>query len=142
MSVNKLFLLGHVGGDPEIKSFDNGSIASFNLATTEKGYTTKTGAVVPDSTQWHRIVAKAGLAKFAETYVKKGAALFIEGKVIYRSYDNKDGVKVFITEIIASEMQFTSAKIESKAPEQNNPAPQAANYEANGGQVGEDNMPF
>ena len=111
MSVNQVILVGNVGKDPDVKYFDNGSVvASFSLATTEKGYTSQSGVTVPDRTEWHNIVCWRGLAKVAEQYVKKGTQVYIEGKIRSRSYDDANGVKRYVTEIYADNLQLLGSK--------------------------------
>lgn len=107
MSVNKVILLGHVGKDPDVKYFDNGSaVASFSLATTEKGYTAQNGTQIPDRTEWHNIVCWKGLAKVAEQFIKKGAQIYIEGRIRTRSYDDQNGVKRYVVEIYADKLEL------------------------------------
>ena len=111
MSVNKVILVGNVGKDPDVKYFDNGSVvASFSLATTEKGYTSQSGVTVPDRTEWHNIVCWRGLAKVAEQYVKKGTQVYIEGKIRSRSYDDANGVKRYVTEVYVDALQLLGSK--------------------------------
>ena len=91
--------IGNVGKDPEIKEFNNGNrVANFTLATTERGFTTKDGTVVPDITDWHLCQVNGGLVNVVESYVKKGDKLYIEGKMRTRSYKDNDGVERHITE--------------------------------------------
>ena len=91
MSVNKVILLGNVGRDPEVRYLDSGvAVATFSLATTERGYTLQNGTQVPDRTEWHNIVLWRGLAETAEKYVHKGDKLYIEGKIRTRSYVNEE----------------------------------------------------
>ena len=83
MSVNKVILLGNVGQDPRVKYFDAGSaVATFPLATTERGYTLANGTQIPDRTEWHNIVASNRLAEIVDKYVHKGDKLYLEGKVL------------------------------------------------------------
>lgn len=111
MSVNKVILVGNVGKDPEMKYFDNDvALANFSLATSERGYTTSNGTEVPERTEWHNIVCWRGLAKVAENYVKKGSLLYIEGKIRTRSYDDQNGVKKYITEIVADSLELLGRK--------------------------------
>lgn len=111
MSVNKVILIGNVGKDPEMKYFDHDvSVANFPLATSERGYTTASGTQVPEKTEWHNIVCWRGLAKIAERFVKKGALLYIEGKIRTRSYDDQNGIKRYITEIFADSLELLSRK--------------------------------
>ncbi|TCO10476.1 single-stranded DNA-binding protein [Natronoflexus pectinivorans] len=100
--VNKVILVGNVGKDPEVRYFDNDqAVANFPLATTERGFKTRDGQEVPDRTEWHNIVAWRGLAKIAESYIKKGTQLYVEGRIRTRSYDDANGVKKYMTEIYA-----------------------------------------
>lgn len=114
MSVNKVILLGNVGKDPDVRYLDTGiAVASFSLATTERGYTLQNGTQVPERTEWHNIVLWRGLAEIAEKYVKKGDKLYIEGKIKSRSYDDQQGVKRYITEIFADQMEMLSPRSNS-----------------------------
>lgn len=107
MSVNKVILIGNVGKDPDIRYFDNGSaVVNFPLATTERGYTAANGTQVPDRTEWHNVVCWRGLAKVAEQFVKKGTQLYIEGRIRTRSYDDQNGVKRYVVEIYADNMEL------------------------------------
>lgn len=111
MSVNKVILVGNVGKDPEIKYFDNDvAKANFSLATSERGYTASNGTQVPERTEWHNIVCWRGLAQIAEKFVKKGTLLYIEGKIRSRSYDDQNGVKRYITEVVADNLELLSRK--------------------------------
>lgn len=107
MSVNKVILVGNVGKDPDVRYFDNGNaVVNFTLATTERGYTTANGIQVPDKTEWHNIVCWRGLAKVAEQFIKKGSQVYIEGKIRSRSYDDQNGIKRYITEIYADNLEL------------------------------------
>ncbi len=111
MSVNKVILVGNVGKDPDIRYFDNDqAVANFTLATTDRGYKTRDGQEIPDRTEWHNIVAWRGLAKIVESYVKKGTQIFVEGKLRTRSYDDQNGVKKYVTEIFADNIQLLGRK--------------------------------
>ena len=117
MSVNKVILLGNTGRDPEVKYFDNGGVvATITLATTENGYTTKDGREVPEKTEWHSIVLYNGIAKVAEKFVKKGDRLYIDGKLRTRSYDDANGVKKYVTEVICDKMEILTPKRASDNP--------------------------
>jgi len=106
--VNKVTLLGNVGNDPEVRYVaENVPVATFNLATSET-YTNKAGEKVTN-TEWHHIVLWRGLAKVVETYIKKGSLVYIEGKITYRSYE-KDGQKLYFTEIVADQMKMLGKK--------------------------------
>ena len=111
MSVNKVILVVNVGKDPEMKYFDNDvAKANFSVATTERGYTTSNGTQVPERTEWHNVVCWRGLAQIAERFVKKGTLVYIEGKIKTRSYDDQSGVKRYITEIIADNLELLSKR--------------------------------
>jgi single-strand DNA-binding protein len=100
MSINKVILVGNVGKDPVIRYFDKGvAKATFPLATSET-YTNKQGETIT-STEWHNIVLWRALAEVAEKTIKKGAQVYIVGKIKTRSYVDKDGVNKYITEILA-----------------------------------------
>lgn len=109
MGINKVILIGNVGKDPEVRHLDSGvAVASFPLATSET-YKNKENQKVTN-TEWHNIVVWRGLADVAEKYVKKGNPLYIEGKIRTRSWDDKDGVKRYTTEIVADNMQMLGTK--------------------------------
>ena len=111
MSVNKVILIGNVGKEPEVRYLDSGvAVATFSLATTERGYTLQNGTQVPDRTEWHNIVLWRGLAQTAEKYVHKGDKLYIEGKIKSRSYDDQNGIKRTIVEIFADNMEMLTPR--------------------------------
>lgn len=118
MSVNKVILIGNVGKDPDIRYLDSGvAIARFPLATSET-YKNREGEKIT-TTEWHNIVLWRALAEVAEKFVKKGSQLFIEGRIRTRSYDDKDGNKKYVTEIVADTMQMLGKKQESDQHEAN-----------------------
>ncbi|MGW8315653.1 MAG: single-stranded DNA-binding protein [Bacteroidales bacterium] len=105
MSVNKVILVGNVGKDPETRYLDDSTaISKFPMATSET-YKNRSGERV-STTEWHNIVLWRGLAQVAEKYVKKGTQLYIEGRIKTRSYDDSDGNKKYITEIVGDQMQL------------------------------------
>ena len=111
MSVNKVILLGNVGQDPRVKYFDAGSaVATFSLATTERGYTLANGTQIPDRTEWHNIVASNRLAEIVDKYVHKGDKLYLEGKIRTRSYTDQAGATRYVTEIYVDNMEMLSPK--------------------------------
>ena len=111
MSLNKVQLIGNVGKDPEVRYLDSGvAVASFPLATTERGYTLANGTHVPDRTEWHNIVLWRGLAETAEKYVRTGDKLYIEGKIRSRSYDDQNGVKRYVVEIFGDNMEMLTPR--------------------------------
>jgi single-strand DNA-binding protein len=114
MSVNKVILVGNVGKDPEVRYLEkNVAVANFSLATTDKAYTTQSGIEVPERTEWHNIVAWRVLAEMAEKYIRKGAQLYIEGKIQTRTWE-KDGIKRYTTDILAENIQLLGKKPENK----------------------------
>jgi single-strand DNA-binding protein len=107
--VNRVILIGNLGKDPEIRNLEGGvKKASFSLATTES-YKGKNGEKI-DQTEWHNIVLWRGLAEVAESYLKKGHSVYIEGKIKTRDYTDKDGNKRYITEIVADNMQMLGGR--------------------------------
>ncbi len=100
---NSVRLIGHVGNQPEIKSFDqNKKLAKFSIATNET-YKNEKGEKVTD-TQWHNLVAWGKTATLIEKFVNKGSEIGIEGKLTSRSYTDKDGVKRYVTEVVVNEV--------------------------------------
>jgi len=118
--INKVILIGNLGKDPEVFTFENGNKkVSFSLATTES-FKNKEGMRV-DRTEWHNIVLYRGLADVATQYLKKGQSIYLEGSIRTRSYDNSEGRKVYITEIEGNSMTMLGGKKqEGEAPQ---PAP-------------------
>jgi single-strand DNA-binding protein len=109
MSINKVILVGNVGKDPVVRYFDKGvAKATFPLATSET-YTNQQGETIT-STEWHNIVLWRALAEVAEKTIKKGAQVYIVGKIKTRSYVDKDGVNKYITEILADTLLVLEKK--------------------------------
>ena len=108
-SLNKVILIGRLGKKPEIKYVsENLPVAKFSLATSES-YTDKEGKKV-ENTEWHNIVAWRKLAEIADKYLDKGKQVYVEGKIKTRSYDDKDGNKKYITEIVADNFILLGSK--------------------------------
>lgn len=132
--VNKVILVGNLGKDPEVRYLDGGvAVANFPLATTET-YKDKSGNRV-DQTEWHNVVLWRGLAEITEKYLKKGSQVYIEGKLRTRSYDDKDGVKKYTTEIVADNMTMLGGRREQEAGAPNSQANSSSTQE-------EDDLPF
>ena len=113
--MNKVMLIGSVGKDPEVRYYEaDTAVAQVSLATTERGYTLQNGTKVPDRTDWHTVVFWKSLAKAVEKYVHKGDKLFVEGKVRYRSYDDKQGKRQYVTEIWADSLELLTPRAQSK----------------------------
>jgi len=101
--VNKVILLGNLGRDPEVRHLDNNrAVANFSIATSES-YKNKAGEKVTN-TEWHNIVLWSPLAEIAEKYLKKGNQVYIEGKLTSRSYEDKEGITKYITEVVGRDM--------------------------------------
>jgi single-strand DNA-binding protein len=106
---NSVKLIGHLGKDPEIRTFDSGKkMATFTIATTDS-YKNQKGEKVKD-TQWHNLVIWGKLADVAGQYLKKGKEVAIEGKLVHRSYETSAGEKRYITEINVNEMLMLDNK--------------------------------
>jgi single-strand DNA-binding protein len=100
---NTVQLIGNTGMDPEIKTFEGGKkVANISLATNES-YKNDKGEKV-EQTEWHRVVAWGKLAEIMEKYVTKGKEIVVQGKLTYRSYEDKNGEKRYITEIVANDI--------------------------------------
>lgn len=109
-SINKVMLIGNLGKDPEVRYLENGiSVARFPIATTEV-YTVKATGEKREITDWHNIVAWRGLAKVAESYLKKGMKVYIEGKLKTRSWQDENQQTKYATEIVADQLIMLSAK--------------------------------
>lgn len=142
MSVNKVFLIGNVGKDPDVRYLEKGvAVANFSLATTERGYTMANGTQVPDRTEWHNIVLWRNLAEIAEKYVRKGSQIFIEGKIKTRSYEDKTGVKRYITEIYAENMQMLGKREQQSSEAAAESATPIVNEEPDVEEINDD-LPF
>lgn len=106
--INKVILVGHLGKDPEVRHLDGGvTVASFPLATSETY--NKDGKRV-EQTEWHNIVLWRGLAEVASKYLQKGKLVYIEGKLRTRSFEDKEKVKKYVTEIVAENFTMLGRK--------------------------------
>ena len=120
--VNKVTLIGRLGKDPEFRVTAGGTpMAKFSLATTEKRKDAS-GQLV-ETTEWHKCAAWARQAEIARDYLTKGQLLYVEGRIHYDSYENKEGVKVYTTDIVVSNFQMLSGKGESGSGSAPKPAP-------------------
>ena len=135
--VNKAILLGNLGKDPEIRRLDDGrAVANFSIATSET-YKNKAGERVTN-TEWHNVVLWSPLAEIAENYLKKGSQVYIEGKISNRSYENKDGVKKYISEVVGRDITLLGGAPESSSQNQNNESTSNTSQET----PVEDDFPF
>ena len=105
---NKITLIGRTGKEVEIVKFENGKIAKVSLATTDH-YTNALGEKV-EETQWHNLVANGKLADIMEKHVEKGKEIAVEGKVVYRNFEDKEGVKRFVTDIRIDQLVMLGSK--------------------------------
>lgn len=106
---NKVQLIGNLGMNPEIKNLDSGKkLAKFSIATNES-YRNAKGEKIED-TQWHNLVAWGKTAEIIEKFLKKGSEIAVEGKLVNRNYDDKDGNKRYITEILVNEILMLGGK--------------------------------
>lgn len=118
-SVNKVILIGHLGKDPEVRYLEGGAtLVNFSLATSESY--TKDGKRI-EQTEWHNVVMWRGLADVAIKLLQKGKLVYIEGKLRSRSYEDKEGIKRYITEIVADHFTMLGKK-EEKGNNGNNSA--------------------
>ena len=134
-------LIGNVGKEPEVRYYDaDQALAKVALATTERGYTLKNGTQVPDRTDWHNLLFYKQMAKIVEQYVHKGDKLYVEGRLRYSSYDDQQGKRRYVTEILVENMEMLTPR----------PKPEAANrmtdsetsYSQNTSSAAEDRLPF
>ena len=111
MSVNKVILLGNVGKEPDVRHPAQGqTVATFSLATSDRAYTNAAGTTVPERTEWHNIVAWGKQAETIEKYVHKGTKLYIEGKLRTRTWEDKNAIKRYVTEIYVDSFELLGSK--------------------------------
>jgi single-strand DNA-binding protein len=109
-SVNKVILVGNCGRDPEVRYLPSGgAVANVSIATTSRRKDRTSGEFV-EETQWHRVTFFERLAEIVGEYVKKGTPIYIEGRLTYRKYTDKDGIEKNATDIVASEMQLLGGR--------------------------------
>lgn len=134
--LNKVMLIGLLGKDPELKYTASGvAVAEFSMATDET-YKDNEGKLIP-KTEWHRIVLWRKTAETAAQYLKKGKKIYLEGKLQTRNYEDKDGVKRYITEIVADTFMFLDSKERGASEDQEPIPPPAGEPDAK-----EDDLPF
>lgn len=133
--INKVILIGNLGKDPDIQTFDSGvKKASFPIATSEE-YKDKDGNKV-QQTEWHNIILWRGMAEVAEKYLNKGNQVYIEGKIKTRSWEDKDGNKRYITEIVGDNMTMLGGRRQQNSESQDTKTQDIPAAE------GEDDLPF
>jgi len=140
--VNKVILVGHLGKDPEVKYTPSSTaVANFSMATSESWKDKNTGQK-QERTEWHRVVVWGKLAEIVGQYLKKGALVYVGGKLQTRKYQDKEGKERYITEVVADEMRMLGGKpgdSSDHAPERQQPSPQPA--KAGAGDF-DDDIPF
>ena len=140
-SVNLSIVAGYLGDNPKVTMTKTGKkVASFAVATTERGFQKQDGTVIPDKTEWHNIVLWGRLAETAEKYLHKGSSVYVQGKMRTRSYEAQDGSKRYITEIEGEVMQMLDA-----APNSQNTQGNTVNTNSYGGFPSpepKDDLPF
>ncbi len=119
MSVNKVILLGNVGRDPDVRYVAQGRpVASFSLATTERGFTNSNGVQVPERTEWHNIVMWGRHAEVAEKYSRKGTQLYIEGQLRTRMWEDRNAIKHYVTEVHVDNFELLGRPRTEASPQQ------------------------
>jgi single-strand DNA-binding protein len=120
--VNKVIIIGNVGADPEVRVLDGGNkVASLSVATTER-YTDRQTNTPKEITEWHHVVAWRNTADIVDRYVKKGSQLYVEGRLRTRDYTDRDGVKRYITEIMADTVRMLGKVLDRKENQSSGPA--------------------
>jgi single-strand DNA-binding protein len=107
--VNKVILIGNLGGDPEVRSFSNGGIVTNVTVATSESWKDKQSGEQKERTEWHRVVFRNRLAEIARDYLKKGSKVYVEGSLRTRKYD-KEGQTHYTTEIYCDQMQMLDGR--------------------------------
>ena len=137
-SVNKIVLVGHLGADPESRFTPSGvAVSTFNMATNES-WKNKEGEY-EDRTEWHRIVLYGKAAETASEYMKKGQLAYVEGRIRTRSWEDKDGMTRYTTEVLGDRFTMLGRKSENKSTA---PDEAGASASAGGGGGDDDDLPF
>lgn len=124
--LNRLEIIGNLGRDPEVRTFDSGNkVANFTVGVSE-GYKDRNGEFQTNTT-WFNVVLNGSLAEFAEKYLRKGASVYVSGRVRERSYNTNSGEKKYITELVGFELQLLDKKesSEPRRPEYESARPQS-----------------
>lgn len=117
MSVNKVILVGNVGNKPELSLNGDTNVAWFDLATNERPRKSPDGTVMPEITEWHRIVMFGRNAELAERYIDKGTKLYVEGKLRSRTWQDRNAIKRRVTEIIVDSFDILSRPQPERQPD-------------------------
>ncbi|MBR0291031.1 MAG: single-stranded DNA-binding protein [Bacteroidales bacterium] len=145
-SLNRVEIIGYLGAEPKIEKMQSGNIkATLSVATTDKGYTTKGGSVIPERTEWHSIVFWGAMASACERLLKKSMCIYVDGKLRTRGWEDKNGLKHYRTEIEGDSFQIldrvSTPPAQQDAPQE--PAmPQQRATTASIGTGKNDDLPF
>jgi single-strand DNA-binding protein len=121
-SVNKVILIGNLGRDPEVRATPGGqTVAKFSIATSQK-WKNKQNGQMEEKTDWHNIVAWGRLAELCRDYLTKGRPVYVEGRLQTRSWDDKEGKKQYMTEVVAETLQFLGGRGEGAPAGSTRPA--------------------
>lgn len=141
-SINKVILIGNLGGDPEVRYLPSGQpVGNFNIATTEK-WTGKDGKPGGEKTEWHRIVIFGKQAENCKQYLSKGRQVYIEGRLQTREWQNKEGQKQRTTEVIAQTVRFLGGPGGGGRSAASSGEPQSPSPDEPSILGGEDDIPF
>ncbi len=143
MSVNKAILVGNLGRDPELRSTSSGKqLCTFTLATTER--MTDDEGQRQEYTTWHNIVAWGRQAEVIHQYLTKGNRVYIEGRIVNRSYDDKDGNRRYVSEVVVQSLEFLGSRQEKRDQEQGAPGKQGRQLKTAQSRAGDDqsDLPF
>jgi single-strand DNA-binding protein len=139
-SLNKVMLIGNLGKDPEVKTFEGGNmLVRFPLATSET-YTSRQTNEKVTTTEWHNIVLRRGLAEIAEKYLKKGDKVFVEGRIKTRSWEDQNGDRRYTTEINGDNLTMLGSPGDNPAREERTETAPAVNLHQQGDE--NDDLPF
>ncbi|MCU0592071.1 MAG: single-stranded DNA-binding protein [Desulfobacterales bacterium] len=139
--INKVIIIGRLGNDPEVRYTPSGAaVAKFSVATSEEWKDKNTGEK-KERTEWHRITVWGKLGEICGEYLSKGRQVYVEGRLQTSSYDDKDGVKRYSTEIVASDVQFLGSK-ESGGGRSGGGAPPRESLGGQGLPPSDDDIPF
>ena len=139
--VNKAIILGHLGRDPELNHTQGGqAVCRLNIATSRK-YTNKSTNETVDETEWHRVTVWGKQAEHCKQYLAKGRQCYVEGRLRTSSYEDKDGIKRYSTEIVADQVQFIGGKGDHSSGS-DGPPPESSGKPPNNEPNEDDDIPF
>ena len=135
-SLNKVMLIGYLGDEPKVERLNTGAIkATLSLATTKKGYTTQSGSVIPDRTEWHVVTFWGRPAEVCERFLHKGSSIYVEGELQTRSWDDADGKKHWKTEIAGIVLQLLDRRPDDTSGRQQGQSAAQTAWNASHGQA-------